>query len=75
VNAAQDLEERMSSGTAPAVRPDFKPRISRSRALSRPWSASHPVVLILAGLMERRRELLVDRIREGRCPIGDDLDR
>ena len=31
------------------------------------------VVLILAGVVERRRNQLVDHVRQRRSPIGDDL--
>jgi hypothetical protein len=31
------------------------------------------VVLLLAGVVERCRDQLVDHVRQGRCPVGDDL--
>jgi hypothetical protein len=34
-----------------------------------------PVVLVLAGVVERQRDQLLDQVRQGRRTVGDDLDR
>ena len=61
--------------TALAVRFVSTPRIRLSRAVSRPWSDSNRLFSDPAGVMPRARNQLLDHVRQGRRPVGDDLAR
>jgi hypothetical protein len=56
-----------------AVWSRLSPRIGRSRALSRPWSASIRLFAYCSVL--RARDQLLDHRAERRGPIGHNLDR
>jgi hypothetical protein len=49
--------------------------MGRSRALSRPWSASIRFVRVLLGVVKRSRDQLIDDRQQCPGPIGHDLDR
>ncbi len=61
--------------TTDGVRVRLSPRIGRSLALSRPWSASTPVVGVLGGVMVRGRQQLDDRPGQSRRLIRGHLRR
>ncbi len=58
---------RRSMGLQPAHRPE--------PCLQPAMVAFDSVVLVLAGDVQRRRNEVLDHVRQGRCTIGDDLGR
>src|SRR5215211_2950221 len=56
-----------------AVRSHLRPRIGRSRDLSRSWAAS--IVRVLLGGVEHARHELINDGEEGPGPVGHDLSR
>ena len=61
--------------TTLAVRWVFSPRIGLSRGLEPAVVAFDPVVLVLAGVVQRGRNQVLDHVRQRRRPVGDDLTR
>src|SRR6266545_797086 len=56
-----------------ALRSRFSPRIGRSRALRRPWSVSSGLLAWDLGVVEGRREQLIQEAGIEAVPVGGDL--
>jgi hypothetical protein len=61
--------------TTLAVRWVLSPRHWPESCLRRAMVALDPVVLVLAGDVQRGRNQLLDHVRQSRRPVGDDLSR
>ena len=75
VAAAEVLHERMTGGEDPRRAVALQPRIGRSRAFSRPWSASIGLFAYCSDGVQRRGDQLIEHPRVDRCAVGGDLGR